>query len=61
MIASFVSSVATLAVIANAGCTLRSTWTGAVATLREPMLHYTTWTSDQYVEKLNRYAGWGAA
>lgn len=33
---------------------------GRVATLREPMLHYTTWTSDQYVEKLNRYAGWGA-
>ncbi len=31
-----------------------------VAPLREPMLHYTTWTTDQYVEKLNRYAGWGA-
>jgi glycosyltransferase involved in cell wall biosynthesis len=31
-----------------------------VALLREPMLHYTTWTTDQYVEKLNRYAGWGA-
>lgn len=31
-----------------------------VAPLQEPMLHYTTWTSDQYVEKLNRYASWGA-
>jgi glycosyltransferase involved in cell wall biosynthesis len=31
-----------------------------VRTLREPMLHYTTWTTDQYVEKLNRYAYWSA-
>lgn len=28
--------------------------------LRQPMLHYTTWTIDQYVEKLNRYGTWGA-
>jgi hypothetical protein len=24
------------------------------------MLHYTTWDSDQYLSKMNRYAGWGA-
>ena len=29
-----------------------------VRPLQAPMLHYTTWTTDQYVEKLNRYAGW---
>ncbi len=28
--------------------------------LREPMLHFTTWTIDQYMEKLNRYGTWGA-
>ena len=31
-----------------------------IAPLREPMLHYTTWSTDQYFEKLNRYAGWSA-
>jgi glycosyltransferase involved in cell wall biosynthesis len=31
-----------------------------LATLNEPMLHYTTWDSDQYLYKMNRYAGWGA-
>lgn len=31
-----------------------------VGRLREPMLHFTTWTIDQYVEKLNRYGTWGA-
>jgi glycosyltransferase involved in cell wall biosynthesis len=31
-----------------------------VAPLREPMLHYTTWSTDQYFEKLNRYAAWSA-
>ncbi len=49
-------------------CRYRERWVHAeisldprrVAELREPMLHYTTWTTDQYVEKLNRYAGWGA-
>jgi hypothetical protein len=24
------------------------------------MLHYTTWSTDDYQEKLNRYANWGA-
>ncbi|MCC7475072.1 MAG: glycosyltransferase family 2 protein [Pirellulales bacterium] len=28
--------------------------------LRRPMLHYTTWDSDLYLYKMNRYAGWGA-
>lgn len=28
--------------------------------LKQPMLHYTTWESDQYIFKMNRYAGWGA-
>ena len=28
--------------------------------LKNPMLHYTTWDSDQYLLKMNRYAGWGA-
>jgi glycosyltransferase involved in cell wall biosynthesis len=28
--------------------------------LKHPMLHYTTWDSDQYLYKMNRYAGWGA-
>jgi glycosyltransferase involved in cell wall biosynthesis len=28
--------------------------------LKQPMLHYTTWESDQYLYKMNRYAGWGA-
>lgn len=28
--------------------------------LKSPFLHYTTWDSDQYLYKLNRYAGWGA-
>jgi glycosyltransferase involved in cell wall biosynthesis len=31
-----------------------------VAPLRQPMLHYTTWSTDQYFEKLNRYAFWSA-
>jgi hypothetical protein len=31
-----------------------------VVNLRQPMLHFTTWSTDQYFEKLNRYAGWGA-
>ena len=31
-----------------------------VARLRQSMLHYTTWTTDDYIEKLNRYANWGA-
>lgn len=31
-----------------------------VGHFRHPLLHYTTWDTDQYVEKLNRYAGWGA-
>jgi glycosyltransferase involved in cell wall biosynthesis len=29
-------------------------------TLKHPLLHYTTWDSDQYLFKMNRYAGWGA-
>lgn len=33
---------------------------GRVSRLREPMLHFTTWTTDHYLEKLNRYAHWGA-
>jgi glycosyltransferase involved in cell wall biosynthesis len=28
--------------------------------LKNPMLHYTTWDSDQYLYKMNRYATWGA-
>ncbi len=28
--------------------------------LKQPLLHYTTWDSDQYLYKMNRYAGWGA-
>jgi len=31
-----------------------------LGTLKQPMLHFTTWDSDQYLYKLNRYAGWGA-
>ena len=31
-----------------------------VRAMSEPMLHFTTWTTDQYVEKLNRYAYWSA-
>jgi glycosyltransferase involved in cell wall biosynthesis len=31
-----------------------------LGTLKQPMLHYTTWDSDQYLYKMNRYAGWGA-
>lgn len=31
-----------------------------LGTLKNPFLHYTTWDSDQYLYKLNRYAGWGA-
>jgi glycosyltransferase involved in cell wall biosynthesis len=28
--------------------------------LKSPFLHYTTWDSDQYLYKMNRYATWGA-
>jgi glycosyltransferase involved in cell wall biosynthesis len=31
-----------------------------VGKLKHSLLHYTTWDSDQYLYKLNRYAGWGA-
>lgn len=31
-----------------------------VGRLAHPLLHYTTWDSDQFLFKLNRYAGWGA-
>jgi glycosyltransferase involved in cell wall biosynthesis len=31
-----------------------------LGTLNNAMLHYTTWDSDQYLFKMNRYAGWGA-
>jgi glycosyltransferase involved in cell wall biosynthesis len=31
-----------------------------VVPLAAPMLHYTTWSTDQYFEKLNRYAAWSA-
>jgi glycosyltransferase involved in cell wall biosynthesis len=31
-----------------------------LGTLKQAMLHYTTLDSDQYLYKLNRYAGWGA-
>jgi len=31
-----------------------------LGTLKHPFLHYATWDSDQYLYKLNRYAGWGA-
>jgi glycosyltransferase involved in cell wall biosynthesis len=31
-----------------------------LGTLKHQFLHYTTWDSDQYLYKLNRYAGWGA-
>lgn len=33
---------------------------GRVGKLKHSLLHYTTWDSDQYLYKLNRYAGWGA-
>ena len=33
---------------------------GRVGRLQQPMLHYTTWTTDDYCEKLNRYADWSA-
>jgi hypothetical protein len=28
--------------------------------LKTAFLHYTTWTTDEYLNKLNRYAAWGA-
>jgi glycosyltransferase involved in cell wall biosynthesis len=31
-----------------------------VGKLKHSLLHYTTWDSDQYLYKLNRYAAWGA-
>ena len=31
-----------------------------VGKLKHPLLHYTTWDSDQYIYKFNRYAAWGA-
>jgi glycosyltransferase involved in cell wall biosynthesis len=31
-----------------------------LSALKHSMLHYTTWESDQYLFKMNRYAGWGA-
>ena len=31
-----------------------------LGTLKQQLLHYTTWDSDQYLYKLNRYAGWGS-
>jgi glycosyltransferase involved in cell wall biosynthesis len=31
-----------------------------VGKLKHSLLHYTTWDSDQYLYKLNRYASWGA-
>lgn len=31
-----------------------------VGRLQHRMLHFTTWSTDEYSEKLNRYAGWGA-
>ncbi|MFO0788378.1 MAG: glycosyltransferase family 2 protein [Pirellulales bacterium] len=31
-----------------------------LSTLKHQLLHYTTWESDQYIFKMNRYAGWGA-
>jgi glycosyltransferase involved in cell wall biosynthesis len=34
---------------------------GAVPTLRTPMLHYTCRSLPQYLDKLHRYAAWGAA
>ena len=35
--------------------------TGEVGTLREPMLHYTYATLDEYFEKFDRYSRWWAA
>jgi glycosyltransferase involved in cell wall biosynthesis len=34
---------------------------GSVPTLSEPLLHHTCRSLDQYIEKLHRYATWGAA
>lgn len=31
-----------------------------LSSLNHPLLHYTTWDSNQYLYKMNRYAGWGA-
>jgi glycosyltransferase involved in cell wall biosynthesis len=31
-----------------------------VGRLKNPLIHYTTWNSDHYLFKLNRYAQWGA-
>jgi glycosyltransferase involved in cell wall biosynthesis len=31
-----------------------------LGSLNKQLLHYTTWDSDQYLYKLNRYAGWGS-
>jgi glycosyltransferase involved in cell wall biosynthesis len=50
------------------GCRYQTRWVHAevelpaerLGTLKHSMLHYTTWDSDQYLYKLNRYAGWGA-
>jgi glycosyltransferase involved in cell wall biosynthesis len=50
------------------GCRYETRWVHAevdlpaarLGKLKQPMLHYTTWDSDQYLYKLNRYAGWGA-
>ncbi len=28
--------------------------------LKTPFLHYTTWSTDDYLKKMNRYAAWGA-
>jgi len=49
-------------------CRYRKRWVHAeididpsrVGCLRHRMLHHTTWSTDDYSEKLNRYANWGA-
>ncbi len=34
--------------------------TSRVRRLRNPLEHFTTWSSDEYWRKINRYASWGA-
>ena len=49
------------ATIRSAGSTRKSKWkTAARERLNTAFLHYTTWNTDDYLFKMNRYAAWGA-
>ena len=58
---SCASSGAARRAIRTAACTPTSRPDGPAPTLERALLHYTFRSFDQYLEKLHRYAEWGAA